>query len=118
MKRLLVILIVVLIGVAARADVVTASTVGGRVAFTNDQSNFAWSPTALIFTRAQSEPVSLSIYRHGNGQEVLLAAISATASNLIWLPGNRYIFNTGSALVLFSSVTNFSVQLHRGPVHD
>lgn len=118
MKSTLVIVLLILISFISRADVVTASTEGSSVAFTNSQSNFAWSPSALIFTRDQADSVSLSIYRHGQGQSVLLATISATASNLIWVPGNRYIFNTGSSLELVSSVTNFSTQLHREPVHE
>jgi hypothetical protein len=117
-KTPFIIVILFFIGFATRADVVIASTEGSSVAFTNNQSNFAWSPSALIFTRDQADTVSLSIYRHGQGQSVLLATISATASNLIWVPGNRYIFNTGSSLELVSSVTNFSIQLHREPVHE
>ena len=85
MKFLIIILIV--ITSAARADVVTVSTEGTSVAFTNDQSNFVWSPTALIYSRDQADPVSLHIYRYGNGTPVLLASITATASNGKLAPG-------------------------------
>lgn len=118
MKYCIRIVIVLVLAYAARADVVTASTEESSVSFTNSQSNFAWSPTALIYTREDAVPVSVSILRHGNGQAVLLASISVTASNLIWLPQSRYIFNTDSALVVESSVTNFSIQLHRDPAHE
>lgn len=116
MKFLIIILIV--ITSAARADVVTVSTEGTSVAFTNDQSNFVWSPTALIYSRDQADPVSLHIYRYGNGTPVLLASISATASNLIWIPPGRFIFPYQSSLVVSSSVANFSVQLHREAADD
>lgn len=115
---LLIIILIVITTVSARADVVIESTTGTTVAFTNSQSNFAWSPSAIIYTRADTVPVSLSIYRHGNGQSILLASISATASNLIWVPQSRYLFATGSSLVLESSVDNFSVQLHREAAHE
>lgn len=110
--------LLLLFGLGARAEVVTASTGGHVVAFTNDQSNRVWSPSALLFSREPAEPVELAVYRYGNEQQVLLGRVSATATNLTWLPRARYVFGTGSSLVVVSSVTNFTVQLHRGPYHD
>lgn len=118
MKIVLLMVCLLGYGAAVSADVVTVSTEGQQVAFTNDQSNLVWSPSAVIVLRGTSEPVELSIFRHGQGQQVLLAQISATASNLIWLPRARYGFGTGSSLVVVSSVADFTVQLHRGPIHD
>lgn len=118
MKSTLIFIIVLVISSIARADVVTLSTEGTTVEFTNSQNNFVWSPTALIYSRNDSVSITLTIHRYGNGQPVLLSSISATASNLIWAPQARYIFTKGSSLVLTSSVANFSVQLHREPAHD
>lgn len=118
MKRLLIFVMFLLLASLAMGDVVTMSTEGSTVSFTNSQNNFVWSPTALIYTRADSVPVTLSIHRYGNGQPVLLSSISATASNLIWAPQARYVFTKGSALVITSSVANFSIQLHRESAHD
>lgn len=118
MKTSLVIVILILIGFATFADVVTATTAESQVAFTNSQSNFAWSPSAVVYQRADVVPVTVSIYRHGQGQVVLLSTISATASNIIWIPEGRYFFGTDSSLVLTSSVNNFTVQLHREAAHD
>ena len=116
MKFLIMLLLIV--ASATHADVVTATTAGTSVAFTNDQSNFVWSPTALIYSRDQADPVSLHIYRYGNGTPVLLASITATASNLIWIPPGLFIFPYQSSLVVSSSVANFSVQLHREAADD
>jgi len=118
MKRLLAILLFLLLAGLAMGDVVSVSTNGSVIAVTNSQNNFVWTPTAVIYTRADSVPVTLSILRYGNGQPVLLSSISATASNLIWAPQARYVFTKGSALVITSSVANFSIQLHREPAHD
>jgi len=118
MKRLLVIILILLLAGLAMGDVVTVSTEGSVIAVTNSQNNFVWSPTAVIYSRADAVPVTLSIHRYGNGQPVLLSSISTTASNLIWAPTARYVFPKGSALVVSSSVTNFSIQLHREPDHD
>jgi len=114
----MIVLLLLLIASVARSDVVTVSTTGSSIAITNDQSNFVWTPTAVIYSRTDAIPVTLSIHRYGNGQPVLLSFISATASNLIWLPTARYVFTRGSALVVSSSATNFSIQLHREPAHE
>ena len=116
MKILITMLLLLALG--GRAEVVTASTVGHVVAFTNDQSHSVWTPSALLFSREPTEPVELAVYRYGNEQQVLLGRVSATATNLTWLPRARYVFGTGSSLVVVSSVSNFTVQLHRGPFHD
>lgn len=118
MKRFLLIALFLLLAALAMGDVVSVTTEGSVIAFTNSQNNFAWTPTAVIYSRADSVPVTLSIHRYGNGQPVLLSSISATASNLIWAPTARYVFTKGSALVVSSSVTNFAIQLHREPAHD
>lgn len=118
MKRFLLFLIFVLLVSLALGDVVSVSTEGSVIAVTNSQNNYVWTPTAVIYSRADAVPVTLSIHRYGNGQPVLLSSISATASNLIWAPTARYVFTKGSALVVSSSVTNFSIQLHREPAHD
>lgn len=118
MKRLLLIVLFLLLAALAIGDVVSVSTEGSVIAITNSQNNFNWSPSAVIYSRADAVPVTLSIHRYGNGQPVLLSSISAMASNLIWVPQARYGFGKGSALVVSSSVTNFSIQLHREPTHD
>ncbi|HMO51241.1 MAG TPA: hypothetical protein PKA21_08955 [Kiritimatiellia bacterium] len=104
--------------VPAGAEVVTVSTSDSTVVFTNTQANSAWSPTALVYQRAEVAPVVLSLYRHGNDQVVLLSSVSVTASNIIWVPEARYLFEAGTALVVDSSIENFSVQLHRVAIDE
>jgi hypothetical protein len=118
MKRFLVVLGLLMLAALAMGDVVVVSTSGGEVAFTNTQPRFVWTPTAVVYSRTDAVPVTVTITRHGSGQPVLLSSVSATTSNLIWAPTARYIFDYGSSLVVSSSVAAFSIQLHREPAHD
>jgi hypothetical protein len=115
-KYLTVILLI--IASTARGDVLVESTAGDTVVFTNTQAHFYWTPAAMAYTRDNPVPVSVSVYRYGNGNILLLSSMTATSSSLIWIPPAAYQFGPNSALVVVSSVTNFTVQLHRGPVHD
>ena len=114
MKSLLTILI--LAASLARADVVTTSTVNYVAAFTNAQANFAWSPAAVILSFPSSVSPSVTLYRHGNGTNVVLARTSATDTDtLIWVPEAAYTFGQGSSLSASSTVASFTIQLHRRP---
>jgi len=113
-KYLLAILI--LAGSLARADVVTTSTVNHVASFTNAQANFAWSPAAVILSFPSSVSPNVTLYRHGNGTNVVLARTSATDTDtLIWVPEASYTFGQGSALIVSSTVASFTIQLHRRP---
>ena len=114
MKYLLTILI--LAASLARADVVTTSTVSHVASFTNSQANFAWSPAAVILSFPSSVSPTVTLYRHGNGTNVVLARTSATDTDtLIWVPEASYTFGQGSALSASSTVASFTIQLHRRP---
>ena len=114
MKYLLTILI--LAASLARAEVVTSNTTNHVAAFTNSQANFAWSPAAVILSFPSSVSPTVTIYRHGNGTNVVLARTSATDTDtLIWVPEASYTFGQGSALSASSTVASFTIQLHRRP---
>ena len=114
MKYLLTILI--LTASLAHADVVTTSTVNYVASFTNSQANFAWSPAAVILSFPSSVSPTVTLYRHGNGTNVVLARTSATDTDtLIWVPEASYTFGQGSALSASSTVASFTIQLHRRP---
>jgi len=100
----------------AHADVVTSNATAHVTSFTNAQANFAWSPAAVILSFPSSVSPTVTLYRHGNGINVVLARNSATDTDtLIWVPDADYVFNAGSALSVSSTVAQFTVQLHRRP---
>ena len=100
----------------ARADVVTSNTTNHVASFTNAQANFAWSPAAVILSFPSSVSPTVTLYRHGNGTNVVLARTSATDTDtLIWVPEASYTFGQGSALNASSTVASFTIQLHRRP---
>ena len=114
MKYLLTILI--LAASLAHADVVTSNTTNHVASFTNSQANFAWSPAAVILSFPSSVSPTVTLYRHGNGTNVVLARTSATDTDtLIWVPEAAYVFGTGSSLSASSTVASFTIQLHRRP---
>ena len=114
MKYFLTILI--LAASLARADVVTSNTTNHVASFTNSQANFAWSPAAVILSFPSSVSPTVTLYRHGNGTNVVLARTSATDTDtLIWVPEAAYSFGAGSALSASSTVASFTIQLHRRP---
>ena len=109
-------LAILLLASLARADVVTTSTVNHVTAFTNTQANFAWSPSAVILSFPAASSPTVTLYRHGNGTNVVLARTSATDTDtLIWVPEAAYTFGQSSALSVSSTVSSFTIQLHRRP---
>ena len=115
MRYLLVLLLTPFI---ANAGVVVGQSSGHTVSFTNDQSNFHWTPTAVIVTRQLTNSTTLSILRHGNGSVVKLGEITAAAKTISWIPPATFFFSKDSSLVVSSSVPSISVQMHRGPASD
>ena len=106
----------ILAATLAHADVVTSNTANHLAVFTNSQANFAWSPAAVILSFPSSASPTVTLYRHGNGTNVVLARTSATDTDtLIWVPEASYTFGQGSALSASSTVASFTIQLHRRP---
>jgi hypothetical protein len=116
MKKIIVILL--LAPAVLHAGVVASNTAGTSISFTNTQSGYFWSPTAVIVSRDVATPVTITINRHGQGRVAKLAEISASASTLIWSPPAKFTFGKDSSLVVTSSVPGFSAQLHREPASD
>lgn len=116
MKRIL--LIATFYPLLAFSGVASLTTAGSSISFTNSQSGYFWSPTAVVVVRNASTPVVITINRHGNGSVAKLAEISASASTMIWTPPAKFTFGKDSSLEVVSSVSGFSAQLHREPASD
>lgn len=111
-------LVATLLPLVALSGVTSSTTAGSSISFTNSQSGYFWLPTAVVITRNASTPVVITINRHGNGSVAKLAEISASASTLVWAPPAKLTFGKDSSLEVVSSVSGFSVQLHREPASD
>ena len=107
-------LLLLLLPPLARADVVSTTTAGNTAAVTNIQSNFAWSPTAVVVSFAEPVSATITVSRHGNGNAVTLATTTLNATRFaVWAPETDFVFPKDSALVVSSSVAGFTLQLHR-----
>jgi len=110
--------ILLLIPCLAFAGVSSTNTSGISVSFTNTQSNYYWTPSAVIVTRVIAGPLTIGIFRHGDGSVVKLAEISATASTIIWTPPAKFIFGKDSSLEVTCTAPGFVAQLHREAASD
>lgn len=104
---------IILAAASVRADVVYTNTTGHVVAFTNEQSNFVWTPKAIGISFTSATNGTVTVTRHG-GNVLPLASNSFASASVIWIPSAEYHFPTHSSLVVSSSVPGFAVQLHRG----
>ena len=115
-RRLLFILPLFALALAACAVTSEHTTTNGVVSVTNDTSTSEWKPQALFVVFPTAQTGTLTVTRTARGVRVPLASHAfSNVSAVTWLPSADYPIRPGNVLTVTSSVQNLTLQLERNP---
>lgn len=113
-RRLLFLVPLFALALAACAVTSEHTTTNGVVSLTNTTSTAEWKPQALFVVFPAARTGTLTVTRTAGGVRVPLASHTfSNVSAVTWLPGADYPVRPGNVLAVSSSVPVLTLQIER-----